>query len=164
VADQAFSYRSQGFSPQREKNRFVLPKEIRHTVRQSSGGQPVLCLVKHDRWPCLSGFGLSRVDEFETELDLEQERKIKTGEPFDRELKAMQLYSYSKVPFDGSGRFVLPDHMATLAGIGNRLFFNGLGPYFTIWAPEELAKMGDGWQALQASCEMLAREPAKGKE
>jgi hypothetical protein len=104
VAGQAFSYKSQGFSLQREKSRFVLPPQIRNTVKDSSGDRPVLCLVKHDRWPCLMGFGLSRVDGFEDELDKEERRAIEFGKPFDRELKAMQLYGYSTVPFDGSGR------------------------------------------------------------
>ncbi len=161
MAGQEFSYRSQGFSLQREKNRFVLPPQIRNTVKASSGNTTVLCLVKHDRWPCLTGFGLSRVDEFEAELDKDERRAIEFGKNFDRELKAMQLYGYSTVPFDGSGRFVLPDHLATLAGIGKQIFLNGLGPYFTIWAPEELAKMGEGWEGLQASCAMLARDAAK---
>lgn len=163
MAGRSFSYRSQGFSLQREKNRFVLPAQIRSTVKESSGAT-TLCLVKHDRWPCLTGFGLSRVDDFEEELDKDEKRAIEFAKPFDRELKAMQLYGYSTVPFDGSGRFVMPDHLATLAGIGKQIFFNGLGPYFTIWAPEQLANMGEGWEGLQASCDTLARDAAKGRE
>lgn len=163
MAGRVFSYRSQGFSLQREKNRFVLPAQIRNTVRESSGDKPVLCLVKHDRWPCLMGFGLSRADDFEEELDKEERRAIEFGKPFDREIKAMQLYSFSTVPFDGSGRFVMPDHLAALAGIRKEIFFNGLGSYFTIWAREELAGMGEEFAGLQANCDVLAREAQKGR-
>ena len=135
---------SQGFSLHGEKGRFVLPPEFRKTVRQSSGGQPVLCLAKHDRWPCLTGFGLSRVDEFEAQLDRERNARSRPASRSTASCKAMQLYSLLEVPFDGSGRFVLPDHMATLAGIGNRLFFNGLGPYFTIWDARGTGQDGRG--------------------
>ncbi len=163
LAGLEFSYRSQDFSRQRDKGRFVLPTQIRSTVKQSSGNQTTLCLVKHDRWPCLTGFGLSRADNFEVELDAEQERKLRANQPFDREIKAMQLYGFSTVPFDGSGRFVLPGHLETLSGITDKMFFNGLGAYFTIWAPEELYKMeGPEWEGLKAICKMLDREPAKG--
>jgi MraZ protein len=159
LAGLEFSYRSQDFSRQRDKGRFVLPSQIRGTVKQSSGNQTTLCLVKHDRWPCLTGFGLSRVDGFEAELDAEQERKIRAGEPFDREIKAMQLYGFSQVPFDGSGRFVLPGHLETLSGITDKMFFNGLGAYFTIWAPDELYKMdGPEWEGLKAICRLLDKD------
>ena len=60
VEDRAVSYSGQDFSLQGEKGRFVLPAEFRKTVKTSSGGERILCLAKHDRWNCLTGFGLSR--------------------------------------------------------------------------------------------------------
>ena len=75
VVGERFSYRGQGFSLQREKNRFVLPAPIRKTVRESSG-KTLLCLTRHDRWKCLTGFGLSRADDFDAEIDREETRAI----------------------------------------------------------------------------------------
>ena len=55
-------YSGQGFSLIGEKGRFVLPPDFRKAVRDSGQGERVLCLAKHPRWKCLTGFGLSRVE------------------------------------------------------------------------------------------------------
>lgn len=142
MAGQPIFYSGQGFSLLRDKNRFVLPSALRTTVRESSG-KDVLCLAKFPEWKCLVGFGLSRVAEFEDELDREQARADAAGRPFNRVKKAMALYTFQQVPFDGSGRFVLPEGLSRLANIGDQLYFQGVGQFITIWNPEELYKMGD---------------------
>jgi MraZ protein len=152
LSEARISYRGQGFSLQREKGRFVLPAPIRKTVRQSSD-KPVLCLVKHNRWNCLAGFGLSRIDELEDELDRDERSALAASLPFDRELRSAQVYGFSEVPFDDSGRFVMPTHLVTSAKLGGELFFHGIGKTFLIWNPVELARMGEGWEGLQAACE-----------
>ena len=162
MAGERFSYRGQGFSLQREKNRFVLPALIRKTVKESSG-KTLLCLAKHDRWKCLTGFGLSRVEDFDAEIEREEVRAIAANKPYDRDLRSMQLYGYFEVPFDGSGRFVLPDHLASLAGIENQIYFQGAGPFFTVWSPDVLAGMGEGWEGPQAACANYLKETAKGQ-
>jgi MraZ protein len=159
-----YTYRGQDFSLQRDKNRFVLPTLFRGTVRESSGGQQILVLVKHHRWTCLMGFGLSRVDEFPALLESERQRAKDAGEPFDYDMRLMQLYGVVEVPFDGSGRFILPDHIATIANIGKEIYFQGAGEYLTLWSPEELAKAGPGLELAQAACASLAaRERAKAQ-
>jgi MraZ protein len=163
AAAQPYTYSGQGFSLLRDKGRFVLPPQFRKTVKESSQGAKTLCLARHDRWKCLVGFGLSRTDEFVAQLDREEERAIKTGQDFDRDLRAMQLYGFVEVPFDDSGRFVLPDHLGELAGVVDQLYFQGAGAFFTVWNPEELAAMGAGWEGPQAACRKLAAE-ALGKE
>ena len=64
------------------------------------------------------------------------------------------------MPFDDSGRFVMPDWLARLGGIENGLFFNGAGRFFTIWNPAELARMGTEWAQAHAACETLVAEGA----
>jgi MraZ protein len=151
-----------GFSLRGEKGRFVLPPAFRKMVKDASGGGRTLCLAKHDRWPCLTAFGMSRLDDFYLQVDREEAAALARGEPFDRELRLGQLYGFADVPFDDSGRFVLPEYLAALAGIDGEAFFNGNGPFFTIWNPAELMKMGDGWKPMQAACAALGSE-AKGK-
>lgn len=163
AAAQPYSYSGQGFSLQRDKNRFVLPPQFRKTVLESSATKSVLCLAKHERWTCLTGFGLSRVDDFAALIDREEALAVQGGKDFDRDLRAMQLYGFFEVPFDGSGRFVLPDHLASLANIDRQIYFQGAGGFFTAWSPDELAKMGAGWESAQAACASLAaKEKAKG--
>lgn len=157
------AYSGQGFSLLGEKGRFVLPPDFRKAVRDSGHGERVLCIAKHPRWKCLTGFGLSRVDEFEGELDREERNALDRGQEFDRDLRAQQLYGFARVPFDDSGRFVLPERFFKLGGLGDAAFFQGGGKQFTIWSPDELAKLGGGWEDAQEACLDLASQARAGK-
>lgn len=164
MAQVTFTYSGQGFSLQGDKSRFVLPPQFRKTVRESSDGK-VLCLAKHERWQCLTGFGLSRRDDFATQLDREEEMALRAEKDFDRDLRSMQLYGFSEVPFDDSGRFVIPDHLARLAGLRDQLYFQGAGSFIMIWSPENLAAMGEGWEGAKSACaDLVAEGVAKGRK
>jgi MraZ protein len=160
MASQPYNYSGQGFSLLRDKGRFVLPPQFRKTVKESSGNRAVLCLAKHDRWTCLTGFGLSRRDGFEAQLDREETLAAQRGQDFDRELRSVQLNGFSEIPFDESGRFVLPDYLAELARVEDQLYFQGAGQFFVIWSPGQLAEMGAGWEGAQAACRQFATEAA----
>lgn len=162
-AGNSVSYSGQGFSLRGEKGRFVLPPQFRRSVRDSSDGARTLCLAKHERWNCLTGFGLSRASALDAQIDREEMLAIQRGADFDRELRQIQLFGFSEVPFDDSGRFVLPDHLLEIGKVGESLFFSGAGGFFTLWNPAELAAMGAGWEGAQAACAMLAAEAASGK-
>jgi MraZ protein len=159
VAAAAFSgFSGQAFSPAGDKGRFVLPPLFRNAVKDASDGR-ILCLDKHPKFACLVGFGLSRMNELEAQLDREEDR---AGPEFDRDTRAAQLFGFARVPFDDSGRFVLPDHLRTLGTIDDAMFFQGGGRSFTIWNPAELMKMSDDWAAAKAACAQFQAE-AKSK-
>lgn len=160
---QQFSFYGQGFSLRGDKGRFVLPPTFRRLVKDASGGERILCLAKHERWPCLTGFGMSRLDDFSEQVDREESQALARGQEFDRDLRMGQLYGFLDVPFDESGRFVCPEHLAAMAGLDSAAFFNGNGPFFTVWNPEALAGMGPGFEQMQRGCEALAAEAAAGK-
>lgn len=165
-AGKPVTYSGQGFSLLGEKGRFVLPPDFRKAVRDSGQGERVLCLGKHPRWTCLIGFGLGRVQEFEAQLDREEEIALERGVEFDRDDRSRQLYGFAKVPFDDSGRFVLPERYFRLGGLNEAVFFQGGGKMFTIWNPAELAKMGAGWEdAIEACADLQAQAlGAKGRK
>ena len=151
MAERPTGYGGQGFSPRGDKGRFVLPPAFRNAITELSG-QRVLCLAKHDRWPCLSAFGTDRPATFEDQLDREEEKAIRLNHEFDRELRSMQLWSFTEVPFDASGRFVMPDTMSELGRLDDRIYFQGIGPFFTLWNPDLLETMGAGFEGAQAYC------------
>lgn len=155
AAAQPISFSGQGFSLQRDKGRFVLPPAFRKTTKESSFGKPVLCLAKHDRWTCLTGFGLSRRDGFEELMDREEVQAAKLGTAYDRDMRAMQLYGFAEVPFDDSGRFVLPPHLADLCGISDQIYFQAAGPFFVLFSPQEMYRMGGGFEGSQAACRQM---------
>ncbi|WP_241657487.1 division/cell wall cluster transcriptional repressor MraZ [Aurantiacibacter suaedae] len=154
-------YKGQGFSLRGEKSRFVLPPSFRKDFADK-GDERILCLGKHERWPCLKAFSQSAIAGFEDILDREEEAALRRDKDYDRELRGAQLLSYVEVPFDASGRFVMPDHLTDLAGLGDEIFFQGGMPFFTIWAPEKLYSMGEAWENGKANCRTLA-ETAKKK-
>lgn len=162
-AARPISFNGHGFSLLGEKGRFVLPPDFRKGVRESGAGERVLCLTKHPRWKCLTAFGLGRADLFEVELDKLEATAIARGQDFDRELRANQMYGFARVTFDDSGRFIMPERYFKLGGIGERAFFLGGGLQFTIWSPEELAKMGEGWEDAQEACADLEAQALAGK-
>lgn len=156
-------YSGQGFSLRGEKGRFVLPPAFRKAVAESSDGK-VLCLAKHERWNCLTGFGLSRKLDLEGQIAREEESALRRGMDFDADLRRIQLFGFAEIPFDASGRFVMPEHLAGLGALTGGVFFQGAGSFFTLWNPEELEKMGEGWEGAQAACRAFAAEAAKGKK
>ena len=162
VTDRPYSFHGVGFSSRGEKGRFVLPPTFRKSVKEASFGSRILCLNKHDRWPCLTGFGTSRRDFIPDQVEKEEASAVARGIGFDRDLRFGQLSGFIDVPFDESGRFVFPDYLGKLAGLEGEVFFNGNGPFFTIWNPAALAKMGADFEAMYAACEALGGE-SRGK-
>ena len=162
MVERPTGYGGQGFSARGDKGRFVLPPAFRHTITEMSD-ERVLCLAKHDRWPCLSAFGKDRPSRFEEQLDREEEKAIRLGHDFDRELRSMQLWSFCEVPFDQSGRFVMPETMSELGGLDDAIYFQGIGTFFTLWDPVALEQMGPGFEGAQAYCRsVIAEAGAKG--
>ncbi len=156
-------YNGQAYSPAGEKGRFVLPPAFRKAVKESSGGNRTLCLAAHDRFDCLIGFGLSRTEKLDVQLDREEERAIRLGlHDFDREVRAAQLFGFEQLPFDDSGRFVMPEHLRDLGKVGDGLYFQAAGEFFFVWSPEELARMGSEWKGAQAACAKLIAAAKKG--
>lgn len=141
----------------------MLPPEFRKAVKESSGGSRTLCLGVHDKFDCLMGFGLSRIDELNARLDREEELAIeRKNYDFDRDVRAAQLFGFSQLPFDESGRFVMPEHLRDLGKVGEGLYFHGAGNFFFVWNPVELARMGPEWRGAQAACTRLMATAKKG--
>jgi MraZ protein len=163
MAAQPYQYSGQDFSLLRDKGRFVLPAMFRKVVKESSENRSIFCIDTHPEWPCLVGFGLSRAKTFDDLLVAEEARAERTGKDFNWELRKTQLNSFRQVPFDDSGRFVMPPHLAELRGIEDQIFFQGGGDVVQMWSPARLAEMGEGWENPQAACRYFVAEAlAKG--
>ncbi|MDY7097744.1 MAG: division/cell wall cluster transcriptional repressor MraZ [Pseudomonadota bacterium] len=146
-------YSGQAYSPAGDKGRFVLPPEFRNAIKESSDGAKTLCIARHHEWNCLVGFGLGYEAQLEDQLAHEEEMAVRSGKPFDRDRRRLSLFSYRKVPFDDSGRFIMPGALVKRANIQSGLFFNGMGKFFTIWSPEQLEAEGADFEDLLMDCE-----------
>lgn len=151
-------YYGPGFSPMGDKGRFVLPAKFRKTLKESNSGDKTLFIDKHPLFPCLIGFGLPY------KAELAEGIKADAQAADSRYRMRMQLYSFVDIPFDESGRFVLPRPFFNLGKIEDQIYFHGNGPYFTMWNPERLMEMdGDEFLAAQIHCESQMAT-AKGRK
>ena len=166
VENRRIRYNGQGFSLRGEKDRFVLPPEFRKALRDSGDGDRVLCLQVHETLPALVAFGLSRESELDNQLDREEEIALQRGTAFNRQLRASQLFGFTRLPFDDSGRFVMPPRFLKAARIDDALFFQGAGSEFLIFNPAELAGLGDEWNHAKIGCEDCEAQAraAKGRK
>jgi MraZ protein len=143
-----------GLSLMGDKDRFVLPAPLRKEVIKSSGEEKTLLLKKHQKWPCLIGFGRSHFISEEKAIARDQQLANDRGEYFDIDLANMQRIGGSKsVSFDASGRFALPSAMRKLGKIDYSIFFYGVGRTFTLWNPSILMEQDDSWEEAKIHCE-----------
>ena len=151
-------YSGQGFSPKGDKERYLLPASFRKGVSESSAGKNLLLVAKHPTWECLVGYGESRREGLMAEIDRDHEMAVRAGQPFDRDMRYFQLFDCAEIGFDNSGRFIIPAHLKALVGIGDGIYFQGSGPFFTLWAPDVLARQqGPQWASAQAACASLMK-------
>jgi MraZ protein len=156
-------YNGQAYSPAGDKGRFVLPPAFRKAVKESSGGNRTLCLAAHAKLDCLIGFGLSRIEELHAQLDEEAAAAVSMKKAdFDRDVRAAQLFGFEQLPFDDSGRFVMPEYLRDLGKVEDGLYFQGSGRFFFVWAPKELQSTGPEWKSARAACARLMAAPRKG--
>ncbi|MEM7780175.1 MAG: division/cell wall cluster transcriptional repressor MraZ [Pseudomonadota bacterium] len=157
-------YNGQAYTVMSDKGRFVLPPAFRKAVKASSDGAKTLCLAVHDKYDCLIGFGLSRIPELHAQLEKEEERAVRLSQDdFDADARAGQLFGFEQIPFDDSGRFVMPEHLKELGFVEEGLYFHGAGKFFFVWNPDQLAEMGSAFRGAQASCRaQMAKATKKG--
>ncbi len=156
-------FSGQGFSLRGEKGRYVLPAEMRNPLATASG-ERVLCVGRHESWPCLVGFGTDRTQHFEEILNEQRDEARANGDKFDRALRSGQLWSFKKHAFDASGRFVLNPSSVKLGKIEDRIYFHGIGDVITMWNPDILMGLGDEFDFFKVYCEQEMEEAlAKGR-
>ncbi|MXO88949.1 division/cell wall cluster transcriptional repressor MraZ [Altererythrobacter aestuarii] len=163
VTQAVAGFSGQGFSLRGEKDRFVLPPEMRNPIAEASD-ERVLCVGKHDSWPCLVGFGSDRIARFDEILAQQQEEARQNGDKFDRAIRSGRLWSFKRHSFDASGRFVLNPSSVKLGKIEDKLYFHGVGDVITIWNPDILMGLGDDFDFFKIYCEQeMAEAAAKGR-
>lgn len=154
-------FSGQDFSLQRDKNRFVLPPQFRKTLKALGGDTLKMTLVKHDRWDCLRGKAIGQNGRLQEGLREERALAAQSREAFDADRKAIDTFTFEEVPFDGSGRFIMPDTLCAVANIDDQIYFQGGGDFFLIWAPEEMYRMDESWRHHQTICRRLAERELK---
>lgn len=120
------------------KGRVAVPAPLRAVIERNSGDR-VLLLGKHADDPCLTGAdtGYSQVDYARMQRD--ETRALDAGREIDRSNDARLAFGVTEeLPFDSSGRFILPAFYREKGQLKDLAFFIGTGERFEIWNPQVL--------------------------
>jgi len=155
----------QGFSPKGDKERFVLPADVRRIVTEASTNQTLMLVAKDDEWECLIACGTSYTQQLAEEIRAERAAALAKGQAVTRSKRQLLFGSFAQVNFDTSGRFVLPPHLKQPVGITDAIYIHGTMDYFTIWAPDVLMRQtGPEWDGAKATCASLMAAGGRGRK
>ena len=149
-------YQGDGIGLVDDKGRVAIPASLRATLAQNSpradgkdGGTVIVGV--HPRQRCLRAYDPAYVAVLKAGLDArEAQHTGDDGEP-DYNLKRRGA-SGEAVPFDGSGRFIMPGFPRHYAHIAETAFFWGTMDWIEIWDPATLLAATDVDAMVQDAC------------
>jgi MraZ protein len=154
--DDRSEYQGDGLGLVDDKGRVAIPASLRQALAANSpradgkdGGTVIVGV--HPQQKCLRAYDPAYVKILKAEIEAIQARQLnELGEP-NYNLKRRGA-SGEPVPFDGSGRFIMPGFPRDYANIGENAFFWGTFDWIEIWDPKTLIDAVDVDPAMQAAC------------
>ena len=144
------------------KGRVVIPAGLRQIVEQNGTGR-LLVIGKHDSDPCLIGYDSGWAMHLHAQRTHRDSVQFdKNGTPAGSNPNRRAFGMTEDVPFDPSGRFVLPPFYKSRAKLDDLAFFLGTGDTFEIWNPHVLIETPDIDEEIKeiAAYEMQRRAAA----
>ncbi|MFL6861866.1 MAG: division/cell wall cluster transcriptional repressor MraZ [Allosphingosinicella sp.] len=121
-----------------------MPAFVRTTIERGSEAR-LIVVGAHDVSPCLVAYGRNLTRNLYAEIErrrLVQEEKGGTLE--EHYARARRTFGLTEeVPYDTSGRIVLPPMMRRKGGIDDLALFVGIGDRVEIWNPRTALAHGD---------------------
>lgn len=132
-------YQGYGIGLVDDKGRVAIPNALRATVAANAprtdgkdGG--TIIVGPHDSEPCLVAYDPAFVEIMAAHLDAHEAANTGADGSYDYNYPRDKLLGEA-VPFDGSGRFVMPAFPRHFAKIGVHAFFLGNNNRIEIWDP-----------------------------
>jgi MraZ protein len=151
-------YQGDGIGLVDDKGRVAIPNALRATLATNapkadgkSGGTIVVGPHQNPDNKCLVAYDPGYVDILAEQLDRREAAHTGPDGEFDYNIKR-RAASGEAVPFDGSGRFIMPAFPRFYAGITNHAFFFGVFDYIEIWDPQTLIDTGSMPANVKAAC------------
>jgi MraZ protein len=121
------------------KGRVSIPAFLRNVVERR-GETKTIVLAKHETFPCLSAYdpAYAALKHSKLERLLEKEETNPEALLEYQQRNLMAFAATEEVPYDSSGRIVLPPMMRRKGQIEDLALFLGTGETFQIWNPGEL--------------------------
>lgn len=159
---QRVDYQGHGIGLVDDKGRCAIPASLRAALAANAprgdgkdGG--IVIVGVHPEQDCLYAYDQGYVAILRAEMDARIARQVADGGKPDYNLKR-RAASGEPVPFDGSGRFVMPDFPRDYAGIGDTAFFWGTFDWIEIWDPKRLMAQAEIDPAMQAACRFHCKQ------
>jgi MraZ protein len=122
------------------KGRLSIPAAYRDVIERRSELRQVV-LAPHERSHCLTGYDRRRNVRLQEQIDA----RFAANFNDERDAAARQIFGLSElVPYDDTGRIVLPPALRDLAEIDRLALFIGSGDYFELWNPQLFLKRNAG--------------------
>ena len=118
------------------KGRVSVPAFLRSVIERR-GDAKTIVLAKHESFPCLSAYDPAYAALTHAKLERLLE-KVETNPDAQLEYQQRNLMAFAateEVPYDSSGRIVLPPMMRRKGQIEELALFLGTGETFQIWNP-----------------------------
>ena len=121
------------------KGRVSIPSFLR-TVIERRGGARTVVLAKHETFPCLSAYdpAYAALKHSKLERLLEKEETNPDAQLEYQQRNLMAFAATEEVPYDSSGRILMPPMMRRKGQIGELALFLGTGETFQVWNPQLL--------------------------
>ena len=145
-----------------DKGRVAIPNALRSILAENAprpdgkdGGTIVVAV--HEDQPCLVAYDPDYLLELKAELDKRVELSRGVDGKVDHNIKRAGANGEA-VPFDGSGRFIMPGFPRFYANIGANAFFHGTLDYIEIWDPKTLLSTPGVAPSMVAACRYHCHE------
>ena len=124
------------------KGRVSVPAFLR-TVIERRGDARTIVLAKHSQFACLDAYdpAYAALKHAKLERLLEKQEENADAQLIYQQRNLMAFAATEEVPYDSSGRVLLPPMMRRKGGIADLALFLGTGETFQIWNPQTL--LGD---------------------
>ena len=122
------------------KGRVSIPSFLRSVIERR-GDARTITLAKHEAFPCLSAYDPAYAALKHQKLERLAEKKEEAGAGAELEYERRNLMAFAaseEVPYDSSGRILMPPMIRMKGKIGDLALFLGTGETFQIWNPELL--------------------------
>ena len=126
------------------KGRVSVPAFLRGVIERRGDARTIV-LAKHEAFPCLSAYdpAYAALKHAKLERLLEKEETSPDAQLEYQQRNLMAFAATEEVPYDSSGRIVLPPMMRRKGEIDDLALFLGTGETFQIWNPRAAPQ---GWR------------------
>jgi len=141
------------------KGRVSVPAFLRSVIERRGDARTIV-LAKHDQFPCLSAYDPAYAALKHAKIErLAEKQETDPASELDYARRTMMAFGATEeVPYDSSGRIIVPPMMRRKGGLADLALFLGVGETFQIWNPDEFLKHPDIPEDLKDICRFRLEE------